>query len=104
MKPKNIIYISCDPDTLARDLQLLLNGMYKIDLIQPLDMFPHTHHVETIVILTKQLYSDIILASSSPRRKKRGTSPKRKTSPRRRKKTTNQAEKLLKDVRKILKA
>ncbi len=70
MKPKNIIYISCDPDTLARDLQLLLNGMYKIDLIQPLDMFPHTHHVETIVILTKQIYSDIILASSSPRRKK----------------------------------
>ena len=70
MKPKNIIYISCDPDTLARDLQLLLNGMYKIDLIQPLDMFPHTHHVETIVILTKQIYSDIILASSSPRRRK----------------------------------
>ena len=70
MKPNNIIYVSCDPDTLARDLQLLLNGMYKIDLIQPLDMFPHTHHVETIVVLTKQICSNIILASSSPRRRK----------------------------------
>ena len=70
MKPQNIIYISCDPDTLARDLQLLLNGFYKITLIQPLDMFPHTHHIETIVILSKQIHSEIILASSSPRREK----------------------------------
>ena len=47
---KKIIYVSCDPITLSRDLKVL-NKKYKIELIQPVDMFPHTHHVENIAIL-----------------------------------------------------
>jgi len=50
--PKQITYVSCDPATLARDLKKITStGIYKINQIQPLDMFPHTSHVETIVRL-----------------------------------------------------
>lgn len=47
-----IVYISCNPSTLARDVELLLTN-YKIQLIQPFDMFPQTKHVETLVVLNK---------------------------------------------------
>ncbi len=47
-KPKKIIYVSCEPETLARDL-VLLSKSYEIKKVQPVDMFPMTHHVETIV-------------------------------------------------------
>lgn len=49
-----IIYVSCNPATLARDLQLLCADMYTIELIQPIDMFPRTHHVETVVQLVRK--------------------------------------------------
>ena len=49
-----IIYVSCNPSTLARDLEYILeNSDYKIEKIQAMDMFPHTHHIETIVSLVK---------------------------------------------------
>lgn len=51
IKPKKIVYISCAPDTLSRDLKILLKNDYKIDMIKPLDMFPHTYHIENIVRL-----------------------------------------------------
>ena len=47
----NIIYISCEPRTLARDLEILNNGKYKIQSIIPIDLFPNTHHVESITLL-----------------------------------------------------
>jgi 23S rRNA (uracil1939-C5)-methyltransferase len=50
-KPKRIIYISCDPATLARDLKLLHHKGYQVESVQPLDMFPQTMHVECIVSL-----------------------------------------------------
>ncbi|MDR2751933.1 MAG: 23S rRNA (uracil(1939)-C(5))-methyltransferase RlmD [Clostridiales bacterium] len=53
MAPKKIVYVSCDPGTLARDLKILINGGYSLDRIQPLDMFPMTSHVETVTRLTK---------------------------------------------------
>ncbi len=49
-KPKSIIYVSCHPATLARDLKFLSAG-YQISMIQPLDMFPQTDHVECVVAL-----------------------------------------------------
>jgi 23S rRNA (uracil1939-C5)-methyltransferase len=50
-KIKTLVYISCDPATLARDLHFLCNNGFFIDKIQPFDMFPQTMHVETVVIL-----------------------------------------------------
>jgi 23S rRNA (uracil1939-C5)-methyltransferase len=49
---KTIIYVSCNPATLARDLQFIIqNSNYKIKEVIPVDMFPHTHHIETVVKL-----------------------------------------------------
>ncbi len=48
-----LIYISCDPATLARDLGDLTEKGFAISLLQPFDMFPQTHHIETVVILEK---------------------------------------------------
>ena len=53
MRPKRIVYISCDPATLARDLKILCQGRYKLQKVEPVDMFPHTTHVETVVLLSK---------------------------------------------------
>jgi 23S rRNA (uracil1939-C5)-methyltransferase len=51
LKPRNIVYVSCDPATLARDLKKLLAGGYSLDTVVAFDMFPQTHHVETVVRL-----------------------------------------------------
>ncbi len=51
---KRLIYISCDPATLCRDLSSLTQSSFSIEKIQPLDMFPQTHHIETIVLLNKE--------------------------------------------------
>jgi 23S rRNA (uracil1939-C5)-methyltransferase len=52
LHPRQISYVSCDPATLARDLRKLLAGGYRIDGIMGFDLFPQTHHVETVVRLT----------------------------------------------------
>lgn len=52
-KPKKIVYVSCDPATLARDLKVLKEG-YNIVSVTPVDMFPHSYHVETVVLLEKK--------------------------------------------------
>ncbi|WP_319589502.1 23S rRNA (uracil(1939)-C(5))-methyltransferase RlmD [uncultured Draconibacterium sp.] len=54
MEPQKIVYVSCNPATQARDLALL-DSLYQIEKIQPVDMFPHTHHVENVVMLRKRL-------------------------------------------------
>lgn len=53
MNPKKIVYVSCDPATLGRDLGYLDQQGYKVEKVQPVDMFPHTTHVETVVKLVK---------------------------------------------------
>ena len=52
--PRRVVYISCDPETLARDLGILQANHYKIEQIQPVDMFPHTQHIECVVKLTRK--------------------------------------------------
>ena len=52
MNPKRVVYVSCNPETLARDLTHLTRRGWKALKIQPVDMFPHTEHVETVVLLS----------------------------------------------------
>jgi len=51
LRPSPLIYVSCDPGTLARDLAILTKGGYRVDDVQPVDLFPHTSHIETAVKL-----------------------------------------------------
>lgn len=70
LAPAKVIYVSCDPETLARDLKLLCDGNFTLERVEPLDMFPQTHHVECVAVLThRQPSPSIMLASASPRRR-----------------------------------
>lgn len=53
LNPKKIVYVSCNPATQARDVALLTASGYKLVKMQPVDMFPHTYHIENIVLLEK---------------------------------------------------
>lgn len=55
MKPKRIVYVSCNPSTLARDLRILEDGGFETKQVQPVDMFPSTNHVECVAELTLKL-------------------------------------------------
>ena len=54
MKPQRIVYISCNPQTLSRDLQFLTTHGYRADKIQPVDMFPYTKHIECVVSISRR--------------------------------------------------
>ena len=53
LRPAKISYVSCEPSILARDLRLFIDAGYKIETITALDLFPQTHHVETVVRLAR---------------------------------------------------
>lgn len=55
MSPKTVVYISCNTETMARDLEYLTSkSSYTVKKIQPVDMFPHTRHIETVVLLSRK--------------------------------------------------
>ncbi|MBC2117847.1 23S rRNA (uracil(1939)-C(5))-methyltransferase RlmD [Listeria booriae] len=53
MKPKRVVYVSCNPATLARDMLVLTEGGYEAKMVQPVDMFPQTTHVECVTVLQR---------------------------------------------------
>jgi 23S rRNA (uracil1939-C5)-methyltransferase len=55
MEPRRIVYVSCNPSTLARDLRILEDGGYRAKEIQPVDMFPQTNHIEAVCRLEREV-------------------------------------------------
>ncbi len=53
LTPDTILYVSCNPSTLARDLKIFLQSPYQLEAIEPFDFFPHTFHMETLVLLRR---------------------------------------------------
>ena len=53
LRPARIVYISCNPQTQQRDLRFLTQNGYAVKEIQPVDMFPHTNHVECVASLER---------------------------------------------------
>ncbi len=54
IKPDRIVYVSCDPSTQVRDVNVLIKGGYKVSMCKPYDLFPHTAHVENVVLMTRE--------------------------------------------------
>ena len=54
LSPDRVVYVSCNPETLARDLEFLKKNKYIVEKIQPVDMFPHTKHCEVVCSIKKR--------------------------------------------------
>ena len=60
LSPEKIVYISCNPETQERDLKFLTKNGYKVKKIRPVDMFPYTRHIETVVLLSREKADDYV--------------------------------------------
>ena len=52
--PARVVYMSCEPESLSRDLRTLIDGGFELLEVQPVDMFPQTHHVECVATLRRR--------------------------------------------------
>ena len=66
LRPDRVVYVSCNPETLSRDLETLIAGGYRAEYAQPVDMFPQTKHVETVCLLHQQK-RDFLSVSYEPK-------------------------------------
>jgi 23S rRNA (uracil1939-C5)-methyltransferase len=85
-RPARVVYVSCNPDALALDLPAIVDAGYTIERVQPVDMFPHTVHIETVVRLQRTATdaglrrTDAVSASRSFSPRRRGSEPGRRGS------------------------
>jgi 23S rRNA (uracil1939-C5)-methyltransferase len=68
LAPERLVLVSCNPEALARELTFLQGGRYRARLVQPVDMFPHTPHIETVAVLARS-GPPMSRVSRSPRRR-----------------------------------
>ena len=54
LAPERIVYVSCNPSTQARDARMFAESEYELAVVQPVDMFPHTDHLETVALFTRK--------------------------------------------------
>lgn len=54
LNPERIVYVSCNSTTMARDIKVLVENGYEVRKVQPVDMFPHTAHIECVVLIEKE--------------------------------------------------
>ena len=54
MNPRRVVYVSCDPATMARDIRQLTEGGYRLEKVRAFDLFPRTANVETVVLLSRE--------------------------------------------------
>ena len=61
LSPQRIVYVSCNPSTQARDARLLAEGGYVLRVVQPVDMFPHTDHIEAVALFVQGQGSELLM-------------------------------------------
>jgi 23S rRNA (uracil1939-C5)-methyltransferase len=67
MKPRRVVYVSCNPEALAAEMPSIIDAGYSVDRIQPVDMFPHTTHIETLVTFSRLFSRGMRGSATAPR-------------------------------------